>query len=221
MLTKELISDTVPSLKTTDTGSRALSWMDIFKVSHLPIVKEKEYLGLISDKDIYDLNRADEPVCNHGLSLISPFVTDSQPIYDAIGMISQLKLTILPVLNIEREYLGVITNTDIVHYFSTLVAADQPGGIIVLELNINDYSLSQIAQIVESNNVKILSLYVHSPKDSTKFEIIIKLNTLELTSVLQTFNRYDYDIKATFNKDDEMESIYSSRYEAFLRYLNV
>jgi len=61
MLAKELMSDIVPPLKTSDTGLQALSWMDVFRISHLPIVNNLEFLGLISDKDIYNLNMADEP----------------------------------------------------------------------------------------------------------------------------------------------------------------
>ena len=81
MLAKDLISEVVPALKTSDTGLRALSWMEIFRISHLPIVNNKEFLGLISDTDIYDLNMANEPIGNHHLSLFSPFVTSDQHIY--------------------------------------------------------------------------------------------------------------------------------------------
>ncbi|MFW5752129.1 MAG: CBS domain-containing protein, partial [bacterium] len=95
------------------------------------------------------------------------------------------------------------------------------GGIIVLELNINDYSLSEIAQIVESNDAKILGLYISSPDDSTRIELTIKINRTELSSIIQTFNRYNYNIKASFLENDELDNLYNNRYEAFIRYLNV
>ena len=84
MLAKDLISEVVPALKTSDSGVKALYWMDIFRISHLPIVNEKDFLGLISDKDIYDINMADEPIRNHKLSLFSPYVFDYQHIHPCI-----------------------------------------------------------------------------------------------------------------------------------------
>ncbi len=221
MLAKDLISEVVPALKTSDTGLRALSWMEIFRISHLPIVNNKEFLGLISDTDIYDLNMADEPIGNHHLSLFSPFVTSDQHIYEIIELVSRLKLTIVPVLNKKKDYMGLITLNDLVQYVADLFALKEPGGIIVLELHQNDYSLNQISQIVEGNNAKILSMYLTSPSDSMKMELTLKINQNDLTSIIQTFERYDYTIKASYMEDEDMDSFYSNRYESFMRYLNV
>jgi acetoin utilization protein AcuB len=221
MLAKELISDVVPSLRTSDTGVKALYWMDIFRISHLPIVNNKEFLGLISDSDIYDLNMVEEPVGNHSLSLSRPYVKENQHLYEIIEVVSTLKLTVIPVLDEKKNYLGLITMNDLLFSFAQMTAVKEPGGIMVLELNHNDYSLSQIAQIVEENDAKILSLYVTSPVESTKMEITLKINRTDLTSIIQTFNRYDYDIKASYMSDDELDNLYSDRYDEFMRYLNI
>lgn len=221
MLAKELISDVVPALRTSDTGLQALSWMDIFRISHLPIVNNQEFLGLISDQDIYDLNMADEPIGNHKLSLFSPFVYHNQHIFDAIELISRLKLSIMPVLDDEKKYLGLITQNDLLHQIAELSALKNPGSIIELELNINDYSLSEISRIVEGNDAKILGLYISSPDDSMKMNLTLKLNTTDVTSILQTFNRYNYDIKGSFQQNDEMESLLHNRYELFMKYLSI
>jgi CBS domain-containing protein len=221
MLAKELISDVIPALKTSDTGVKALYWMDIFRISHLPIVNHQEFLGLISDTDIYDLNSPDEPIGNHNLSLFSPFVTDEQHVYEAIELVSKLKLSVIPVLDRNNNYLGMITAQKLVHFMGELFAVKNPGGIIVLELNVNDYSLTQIAQIVESNDAKILSLYISTPPDTTKMEITLKINRLDLTSIVQTFIRFEYNIKASYMEDDEMESLYNNRYEQFMHFLNI
>ncbi|MCK4346414.1 MAG: CBS domain-containing protein [Bacteroidales bacterium] len=221
MLAKDLISEVVPALKTSDTGLRALSWMEIFRISHLPIVNNKEFLGLISDTDIYDLNMANEPIGNHHLSLFSPFVTSDQHIYEIIELVSRLKLTVVPVLNKKKDYLGLITLNDLVQYVADLFALKEPGGIIVLELHQNDYSLNQISQIVEGNNAKILSMYLTSPSDSMKMELTLKINQNDLTSIIHTFERYDYTIKASYMEDEDMDSFYSNRYESFMKYLNI
>ena len=221
MLAKEMMSDIVPALKTSDTGFQALSWMDIFRISHLPIVNDQEFLGLISDKDIYNLNMSDEPIGNHNLSLFSPFVYDDQHIFEIIEIVSRLNLSAVPVLDHSNNYLGLITQSELIKRFAELPAVNHPGGIIVLELNVNDYSLSQISQIIESNDAKVLSLYISSSDDTTKMDVIIKINRTDLTSIMQTFERYDYTIKASYLKDDEADNSMKNRYELFMRYLNV
>jgi len=221
MLAKDLVSDIVPALRTSDTGLQALSWMDIFRISHLPIVNNQEFLGLISDQDIYDLNMAEEPIGNHKLSLFSPYAYFNQHVFEVIELVSRLNLTVVPVLDEEKKYLGLITQTDLLHHFAELSALSNPGSIIEIDLNINDYSLSEIARIIESNDAKILGLYVSSPEESTKMTITIKLNITDITSIVQTFNRFNYDVKASYLQNDEMESLLNNRYELFMRYLSI
>ena len=221
MLAKELISDVIPALKTSDTGVKALYWMDIFRISHLPIVNNTEFLGLISDTDIYDMNSPDESIGNHNLSLFSPYIQEEQHVYEAIELISKLKLSVVPVLDQNKNYIGMITAQRLMQYMGDMFAVKNPGGIIVLEINANDYSLTQIAQIVESNDAKILSMYITSAPDSTKMNLTLKINRIDLTSIIQTFVRFDYIVKAQFMEDDEMDSLYSNRYEQFMLYLNI
>ncbi len=221
MLAKDIVSDIIPALRTSDTGLKALSYMDIFRISHMPIVNNTELLGLISDKDIYDLNMADEPIGNHALSLQRPYVFANQHFYEVIEQVAKLNLTIIPVLDDHNKYLGVITLHDLVKEFADLLAVKNPGAIIVLELNINDYSLAHIAQIIESNDAKILSAYVSNNPDSTKLDVTLKINKTDMSSILQTFDRYNYIIKASFMENDKMNELLDDRYELFLRFLNI
>ena len=210
----------VTALKTSDTGTEALSWMEVFRIKHLPIVNHRDFLGLISDADIYDLNDPDEPVGNHSLSLEKPYVREDQHIYEVIEVLSRLELTLVPVLNYENHYLGVITQEDLTQHFAHLSAMKQPGGIIELEMNEHDYSLSQISQIVESNNARILSLYVASNGDRAKLRVTLKINLTDLTSVLETFNRYNYTVVSSHMNDDDLDEFYQERFDVFLKYLN-
>ncbi len=221
MLAKDLISDVVPSLRTSDSGQKALYWMDIFRISHLPIVNNEDFLGLISDKDIYDSNMAEEPIGNHNLSLFSPFVTENQHVYEVIELASRLNLTIVPVLDHNNHYKGAVTLNDLIHYFADFTAVKEPGAIIVLDMNVLDYSLSQIAQIVESNDAKILSMYISSHSASTRMELTLKINRNDLTSIIQTFTRYNYTIHSTYMDHDDMDSLYENRYEMFMKYLSI
>ncbi|MBN2683542.1 MAG: CBS domain-containing protein [Bacteroidales bacterium] len=221
MLASHLISDVIPAIKTSDSGKDALHWMEIFRVSHLPVVNDKNLLGVISDNDIYDLNNPEEPIGNHNLNLFNPYVFDYQHVYEVIEMVSRLKLTVVPVIDRRQDFLGVITLHDLMQSFAKITAIDNRGALIVLEMNINDYSLSEISQIVESNGAKIVSLYVSTPQDTMKLEVTLKINQTEAVSILKTFERYNYTIKASFMDTNEMEDFYKDRYDSLMNFLNI
>ena len=103
-----------------------------------------------------------------------PYVTEDQHVYEVIELASRLSLSIVPVLSNNSHYKGVITQNDLIHYFADFSALKEPGAIIILEMSIHDYSLSQISQIVESNDAKILSLYISSHSSSTRLELTLK-----------------------------------------------
>lgn len=220
MLAKDIITDEIPPLKTSDTGLMAINWMDEFKVSHLPIVDKHEYLGIISDTDILDMNITDDELGKCKLSLIRPFVFENQHIYEVIKMVSNLKLTVLPVLNEHQHYLGLIPVNHLLQQFSMLAATNEPGGIVVLEMNMHDYSLTQIAQIVEGNDGKVLSCYLRHLPDSTKIEITLKINKEDLSAILQTFYRYNYNVKASFHQSEFMDDM-KNRFDSFMNYINI
>lgn len=220
MVAKEMLSDIIPALKTSDTGIAALNWMDIFKVTHLPIVNDKEFLGLVSETDIYDLNTPEEPIGNHQLSLVRPYVSEGQHILELMELAARLKLSLIPVLDEKKNYLGVVTITELLHYFAETTALTNPGGIIILELHSNDYSLAQAAQIVEGNDAKILGSFITAQTNSTMIYLTLKLNVIDLTSIIQTFNRYGYNILGSFMKHDDEEDLLEDRYNLLMRYLN-
>ncbi len=221
MVAKELISEVIPVLNTSDTGQKALNWMEVFRVSHLPIVNNEEFLGLISDIDIYDINDPEQPIGNHKLSLIKPFVRLDQHIFEIIDLASKLKLSLIPVLDDKNIYKGVVQASDLMWKVAEMSSLREPGGIIVISLLQNDYSLSQISQIIESNGARVLNLYISSPSESTKMEVTIKLNTYNLAPIIRTFERYDYEISNWHGDDDTLDSFYSDRFDSLMRYLDV
>lgn len=221
MLAKELISEVIPALRTSDTGQKALNWMEVFRISHLPIVNNLEFLGLISDTDIYDLNDPEQPIGNHSLSLIKPYVRLDQHIFDVISLAARLKLTVVPVLDDHNHYKGVIMVSELIEQVAQMSSLKEPGGLIVLDILQSDYSLSQIAQIVESNDAKILNLYISSPPDSTRMEVTLKLNTNNLMPIIRTFERFQYEVAAWHGEEDDMDSFYSDRFDSLMRYLDI
>lgn len=220
MLAIDLITDFIPPLKTSDSVEKALSWMAEFRVNHLPIVNNTELLGLISDEDIVELNEPDQPIGNQRLSLVRPYVNEGQHIYDVIKLVAGQKLTVVPVLDAKNNYLGLISMHDLVARFADMASLANPGGIIVLELGIRDYSLSEVARIVESNQASILSSYITSKMDSTKIDLTLKINKTDLTYIIASFQRYNYTVKASYHqenfKDDTMD-----RYDSLMNYLNI
>jgi acetoin utilization protein AcuB len=220
MIAKDLITDDIPTLKITDTGSKAIHWMEEFKVSHIPILKKQEYLGLIGETDILDLNIDNKPLEKFKLSLIRPFVLANQHFYEVIKIFTNMKITVLPVLDDKQNFLGTIPITALLKEFSLLVAIRDPGGIIVLEMNEHDYSMTQIAQIIESNDGKILSCYLNSIENSTRIEITLKTNKEDLSAILQTFGRYNYTIKASFHQAEFKDDI-KNRFDLFMNYINM
>jgi acetoin utilization protein AcuB len=128
---------------------------------------------------------------------------------------------VVPVLDSKNNYKGVITSNDLIRHIAGISSMDQPGGIIVLDVVDRDYSLSQIAQIVESNNVKILSMYITSSPGSTLLEVTLKVNTSDLVSVIRTFERYNYEVKTWVTDNDSMDRFYSERFDLLMKYLNI
>jgi len=220
MIAQNLISEVVPSLRLTDSGQKALNWMEVFRISHLAVVDDKKLVGLISDKIIYDLNIIDKPMSDYVSQMLTPHVRANQHIYEVFSIISMLKLSVLPVLNLYHEYMGVITVFDLAQQFADLVAVKEPGGIIALELNSIDYSLTQIAQIVEGNDAKILSFYIHEVKDSNMMTVTLKINVVDLSSIIQTFVRYDYNIKEVYMDESIVQNLYDDRYDQLMKFMN-
>lgn len=219
MLARELISKVVPPLRPNDEVARALAWMDEFKVSHLPVVDGTEFLGLISEDNIMDGAKEDTVMASK--EVFNPaFVLESQHIYYVIRKLSATDLSVVAVLNSEDEYMGCITLSDLVTKFEELAVINQPGGIIVLNLNKNDYSLAQVAHVVESNNAKILSSYVYERPETGMLELTLKVNQEEVGSIVQSLERYDYQVIAYFQESAHLEDL-KGRYDELMRYINI
>lgn len=221
MIAREVITDTLPPVKSTDSASLALNWMNEFKISQLPIVDGGKYAGLITEDDVLD---AADPSASVGMIRYSgwdsAYIYQGQHIYDAFDIMSNLRLEILPVVDEENAYLGVITLRDLVRYLDGLFAVREPGGILVLSLSQRDYMLSEIARIAESENAKILSLYLAQVPDSPDLILTLKLNVEDLSRVIASFDRFEYKILQTYHRIDNSED-FEHNLEALMKYLDM
>lgn len=220
MLAVNLITSDIPPLKNTDTGKMAVQWMDEFKVSHLPVLSSGQYIGLVSDSDLLDLNSPDESLESQLPELQRPFVYDHEHVYSVIKIINNLSLSAVPVLDEQERFLGIISLQHLVHQMSNIAAINDPGGIVVLEINSIDYSMSEIARIVEGNDAIILSSYITSPPNSTEMQVTLKINKTDLGGILQTFNRYNYTVSASFQESTHQEDL-KKRFDELMNYLNI
>lgn len=221
MKAKNMIADGVLPVNSSDRGSEALISMDENKISHIPVVDDGEYIGIISEVDIYNMNDLDSSIGDSFSTLPKPSVFEHEHFFEIIKVMTLARISTLPVLDRSNKYLGTITLNRLMINLAEFAVIEQPGSIIVLELNQKDYILSQIAQIVESHDSKILSLFIASKNESTKIEVTLKINRTDLEPVIQTFNRYDYVIKETYTEDqDSMEDL-NDRYDSLMNYLNI
>lgn len=218
MRAKELITEEIPPLTHTDTGEKALRWMDEFKVSHLPVLKNGNFVGVISESDVLDKMDIVESLDKLFDHLPRPYVFENAHIYEVLSKISEHRISILPILDENEKYLGCTSVYHLLTVIANTGSIKETGGIIVLEVNSIDYSMAQIAQIVESNNAKILSSYIMSSVDSTKLEVTLKINQVELSRIIRTFERYDYIIKESYQKSEGDEDI-QNRYDALMNFL--
>lgn len=219
MIAENLISDTIIPLRTSDTGEEALGLMNDFFVRHLPIVNQDQLLGLLSDVDILD-NDAEEAVGSYRLSLTHPFVRSNDHLYDVMRLVAEHHLTVIPVVGEKDKYLGLISTEDLLRHFAELGAFREPGGIIILEMTRQDYSLSQIARVAESEGAVILSSFVQTFHDSPRINVTIKVNRQNISGLLATYERFDYEVKASFNELEFFDTL-QERYDSLMSYLNV
>jgi predicted transcriptional regulator len=221
MIARELISSTFPTLICSDVGKKALNIMESFRVSEIPLVRDKEYLGLISDKNIYDFNLNKSCIGEKKIALASPYVLVNQHIFEVIQKMLELNITVLPVLELNMDYAGAILQHDLSKKFLELVSVTEQGAVLVLELNQYDYVLSQITQIIESNGAKILSIYTRNNENTKIMEVTIKINITDISSIIQTFVRYDYTIKAVYMDDSLITNMYNERFDLLMKYINI
>lgn len=220
MLAIEMVADAIPPVHTSDTIQKVFDRMAEFGVRHLPIVNEEQFLGLIAEDDLIEEPDYSTPIGALNLSLVNPYVLEEQHIYDVIRLFYEQDLSVVPVLDVKKDYQGLISINAMNEYFAQLTSVSQPGGIIVLEISNKNNSLAHMSQIVESDNAQVLSSYTRTFPDSTRMEVTLKVNKQDISNIVATFLRYEYDVKATFNFTDHNDNA-KDRFDSFMNYLNL
>ncbi len=196
-----------------------LPLMEELKCSHLPVLHEGKYLGLISEDDLLDIENEEDRLNNH-IKVIKPYQIDpEQHIYEAIRIFGSGNLTVLPVVNAEAKYLGYIAPNELMWDLGQQLGFVETGSVVVLRIAIRDYHISQIAQIVESEDALILGLQLRS--DGGDFiRVALKINQLDLSRIIKSFERYSYEILEVYHQS-LFDDTGRDRYEGLMKYLNI
>lgn len=219
MIARELISQLIHPLRTSDTGEQALTYMQVYHLKHMPIVNNIQLLGTISEEDI-TTSPIDEAIGSFSLGLNKAFVRETDHLFEVMSVMADHKLTAIPVVNAKGDYGGLITLEELIQYYARSFSFSEPGGIIVIEISKSDYSLAEISRVIESENATVLSSFLTHDEETRKMYVTIKTSQTDTQHLQATLERFGYVIKATFSEEGYFESL-QDHYEAFLHYLNV
>ncbi len=220
MIAKDLISNDFPTLLPTDDGNRALNIMENYLVNELAITENNNLLGVISLNNIYDFELFDEQLSNHQKSFLRTYIHENQPIFEVIKSFNLLNTSILPVVNKKKKYIGSITYKSLIKSMNNILSINEQGYYLKFSLNFNDYSATEITNIIEQNDAKLLSLHIEN-KSAANVDIFIKIQTKDIEAVLQSFERFKYDAILLNTDLKDYKDLYSERMDNFLHYLNI
>ena len=220
MLTIELINNSIPRLKLQDTVSKALQLINDFRVTHLPVVADDKYLGLISEEDLLDAKQEKMPIELMQETFITAAVHDNEHFLNAVNYCNQHDTTVVPVINEENELMGAITSTDLLKALGNFAGTNEIGGIVVLEMERSQFAISEISRIVESNNATILHLNTTVHPQTGMLTVSIHINKKEIASIVATFERYDYDVIYYFGNENFENEIHTN-YRHLMNYLDI
>ena len=221
MIAEELINHMIPPLKVTDDAHKAIVWMEEFRCNHLPVVNQGKLLGFISEEIILESNDIEKSLGDFELTGLECVVSLESHFYDILRIAGENKLQIVAVLNEDQQYTGVITVQDIMASFAQTAAVKMQGGILVLSMDLIDYSLAEISRLVEENKAKIISsTMVEDTMDPGKIKVTLKINQLDLSRIVATLERFSYRVIGRY-QEIRKDADDNDRIDMLLKYLNI
>lgn len=215
-----LINASFPPLKITDTGLRALHWMDVLHVDCLPVVDGTVFTGLITRQDILKQTNQNQPIKNFGLSLPKNSLNESQHIFDAIIFASEKPLGVIPITDRNGNYSGAFTIQHLINYLASLKSLSAEGSIMIIEADKKKNPLSQLIEIAEANDCEILKADVESSDGSPFYRVTLKTNREDLSRVQAAYFRQNINVTGVFHRNDLSEDL-QARFDALMNYLNM
>jgi predicted transcriptional regulator len=220
MLAIELNNNIIPQLRLEDTVGKALQLISDFKVSHLPVVSEDKYLGLISEDDLLDADNKKMHIQLLHDEFIDVSIKENEHFLQAVNISNEYQTSVVPVVNEEKEFVGSISGHNLLRTLGNFSGAQEIGGIIVLEMERSQFTISEISRIVESNEATILHLNTTIQPETGLLTVTIHINKKELSMVVAAFERFDYDVIYYFG-EEKFENEIHSNYRHLMNYLDI
>jgi len=219
MLASQLIQTDYPVINLLDKVSFALQVMEDYEVQHLPVQLEDKYIGLIGKDDLLDAD-AHAVIASLEYQLIKVSVKPEEFFLAAVKQASDKDLSIVAVVNEQQELIGVIPLKQLLHSLSKFNGTDDPGGVIVLEVERKSYSFGEISRLIETNDAYITQLNTSTDQETGLLLVFIKINKIEISDIVSTFQRYDYHIRYYFGEEHYANEL-KENYNHLMAYLNV
>ncbi len=220
MLTRELTTQSVPTLHLDDKVYQALQMMNDNNVTHLPVTDGDKYAGIISEDDLLQAENDRSPLHELQQSFSNAFAREDEHFLRAIQVAVDNGLSIVPVLNSDNELTGTVAYSDLLKHASQFMNLKDPGGLIVLEMESNQYSFNEISKLVETNDAQITQLNTSNDPETGMMQVTIRINKAEVSDVVATFQRYDYNVKYYFGEELYTNEL-RSNYDNLMNYLNI
>lgn len=221
MLTGELTYQAIPSLKLSDKVYQAMQLMTDNQTVHLAVIDaDDKYLGLVSEEMLLSVANEDDTLQSLQHALLPASVKADEFFFKALQLVVDHDLSIAPIIDQEHYLLGVVTHIDLLRQLADFNGINQPGGVIVLEVESLQYSFSEISKIVEQNDAQITQLNSTTQSDTGLMQITIRLNKMEISDIVASFQRYEYTIKYYFG-EEIYENELKSNYDNLMNYLSI
>lgn len=220
MTAKELISDNIPSLKPGDTAYAALHMMNEAHVKHLAVVSGEQYLGMISENILLDAGDDNITIDQFIEHFTFPSITENTHFLKAAQVLKEQGVSIVPVLNEEKQFIGVISAVDLLNRLTGFVGSDEPGGLIVIETEKRNFSFSELSRLVETNDASITQLNTDEDPEQGMVTITIKINKTEIADVVATLQRFEYNV-VYYSGEEAYENELRSNYNNLMNYLSI
>lgn len=219
MQTSDYITKDVKAILPTDKILKVKKIFNKLTFTHLPVVENKHLLGSVAERDIQIIEDDDKTIAELSYLFQSFFAQKKTNWLELLKIFALNDATIIPVLDQRQKYLGYYELCDILHIFNSTPFLNDSGAILVVSKGIKDYSFSEIAQIVESNNAKFLGAFISSFNEEF-VEVTIKLSDHDLNNTIQSFRRYNYSILTGFHVDEYLNTL-KERSDYLQKYLNI
>jgi acetoin utilization protein AcuB len=219
MLVSEIIQSSVPALQYSDTVEEAIEILQEYNVKHLAVLDNEDYRGLISMDELLDA-AGNDTINTLADKFIHIHILNNQHFLTALKLITASEITALPVLLASGEYLGVITAKTLLQSLSTFLSTDLPGGIFVIEMQRQQFSIGEISRLVETNDAFVTQVNTYTDPLSGLLIVVFKINKTEVSDVLATLQRYEYTVKYYFG-EEHFENTLKENYDNLIAYLNV